>query len=91
MSTTEQPPSTATTITRGSVRDFFRRLFRERKLGAASLLVLLTFLLVGIFADYLAPHGMLDHDISRRLQGPSVEFPLGTDQFGRDQLSCVFR
>jgi len=89
MSTTEQPPSTATTIARGSVREFFTRLFRERKLGAASLLVLLTFLLVGIFADYLAPHGMLDHDISRRLQGPSVEFPLGTDQFGRDQLSRI--
>ena len=71
------------------LRQFFSRLFREKKLGALGLIIVVVFLLVGIFADVLATHGMLDHNISRRLEGPSADHPLGTDQFGRDVYSRV--
>ena len=42
---------------------------------------------VAIFADVLAPYGYDDQDISRMLLPPCREFPLGTDNFGRDILS----
>ena len=66
-----------------------KRLVREKPLGAVGALIFLGFLLVGIFADVLAPHGMTEQNLPRRLEGPSAEFPLGTDQYGRDQLSRI--
>ena len=71
------------------LRQTLSRLFREKKLGAVGLIIVVVFLLVGIFADVLATHGMLDHNIPRRLEGPSADHPLGTDQFGRDVYSRV--
>jgi len=66
-----------------------RRFAREKRIGAISGILVLLFLLVGIFADLLAPYGLRDQELSRRLLPPSAEWPLGTDQFGRDQLSRV--
>jgi peptide/nickel transport system permease protein len=37
---------------------FLGRLFREKPLGAAGGVVFILFLLCGIFAEFLAPHGM---------------------------------
>ena len=69
--------------------ELLRRFAREKRIGAISGILVLLFLLVGIFADLLAPYGLRDQDLSRRLLPPSAEWPLGTDQFGRDQLSRV--
>ena len=73
------------------VRHMLIRLFREKKLGAAGLVIVVLFLLVGIFADVLATHGIYEQNIFRRLEAPSAEFPLGTDQFGRDVYSRVVK
>jgi len=56
-------------------------------LGALGFLIVLGFLLVVIFADVLAPYPYTAQDIPARLTGPSAEYPLGTDQLGRDLLS----
>ena len=69
--------------------ELLRRFVREKRVGAISGVLVLLFLLVGIFADQLAPYGLRDQELSRRLLPPSAEWPLGTDQFGRDQLSRV--
>ena len=69
--------------------ELLRRFAREKRIGAISGILVLLFLLVGIFADLLAPYGLRDQELSRRLLPPSAEWPLGTDQFGRDQLSRV--
>lgn len=74
---------------RPAFADLVRRLFREKPIGAAGAILVLVFLLIGVFADQLAAYGMRDQDLSRRLLPPSAEWPLGTDQFGRDQLSRV--
>ena len=76
---------------RQGFRTFLKRLFREQKLGAAGAIVVLLFLLVGIFAEVLATHDIYTQDHHNELQGPSVQYPLGTDQFGRDLLSRVIR
>ena len=72
---------------RGLFVDFFHRLVREKPLGLLGAVIIALFVLVSVFADYLAPDPELEQDVTRRLQGSSVEHPLGTDHIGRDFLS----
>ncbi len=53
-------------------------------IGAALVLVQL---LAALLAPVLAPYDPLAQDVVHRLQGPSADFLLGTDKFGRDVLS----
>ena len=70
---------------------FLRRLFRDKPLGAAGGVIFVLFLLCGIFADVIAPHGMNDISPLSRLKPPSLEHPFGTDNLGRDMLSrCLY-
>lgn len=87
MSAVLQQPAEVLAPTRGRVANFFIRLFREKPLGAAGLLIFVLFLLCGIFADLLAPYGMNQISMSNRLKPPSARFWLGTDHLGRDMLS----
>lgn len=70
-------------------RRFAARLFRTKPLGAAGAVVFAIFLLSGIFAGALAPHGINETNLAHRLEPPSLQFPLGTDHLGRDLLSRV--
>lgn len=75
----------------GALGSFFRKLFREKRLGAAGAVVAIFFLLVGIFADVIAPYGMNEVDMGARMHSPSWEHPFGTDNLGRDLLSrCIY-
>jgi peptide/nickel transport system permease protein len=53
------------------------------------LIIVLAVLLASIFASQLAPHDPLDVDVYNRLQNPTWQHWLGTDQLGRDVLSRV--
>lgn len=83
------PLGTADVKKRGRLADFLVRLAREKPLGAASGIVVLVLLLVGIFADLLAPYGMNEIHLKDRLDGPSAQYWLGTDQLGRDLFSRI--
>ena len=63
-----------------------RRLVRN---PAAMFGLVIVVLVVGmaVFAPLLAPYDPNDQDLLLRLQAPSAEHWLGTDDFGRDQLS----
>jgi peptide/nickel transport system permease protein len=63
--------------------------FRTKPLGAAGLVVLVGFVLVGAGADFLAPQDPLQINFGSMLGAPSAQFWLGTDTFGRDVLSRV--
>jgi len=68
-----------------------RKLFREKRLGAAGAIVAVLFLFIGIFASVLAPYGMNEVNMGVRLQPPSWAHPFGTDNLGRDMLSrCIY-
>jgi peptide/nickel transport system permease protein len=68
-----------------------KRLFREKPLGAAGAVICLLFLFCGIFADVLAPYGMNEINPVKRLKPPSLDYPFGTDNLGRDVLSrCLY-
>ena len=72
---------------RSRLADFFVRLVREKPLGTISGIIVLIMVLVAIFADALAPFPYDEVNILDRMQGPSAEYLLGTDQLGRDLLS----
>jgi len=69
--------------------DLLIRLVKEKPLGTVGGIVTLIFLLVAIFAGLLAPYGYNDTNAVDRLQGPSTQYILGTDNLGRDLLSRI--
>ena len=74
---------------RSRLAEFFIRLVREKPLGTVCGIVILILILVGIFADVLAPYHYDEIHVPDRLQGSSVRYPLGTDQLGRDYMSLI--
>jgi len=67
-------------------RDGARRLLRNRLAMAGGIAIVLL-CLVAIFADVLAPLPYTKTNFGRLNEPPSRDFPLGTDQLGRDLLS----
>jgi peptide/nickel transport system permease protein len=65
-----------------------RRLLRRQPLGVAGAVVVLVLVIVAIFAPVLAPHGPKDTAFGQFVP-PGREFPMGTDNLGRDVLSRV--
>lgn len=63
------------------------RAFNANKTSWFGLGVFLLVVALAVAAPWIAPHDPLDQDIFAKLQGPSAEFPLGTDYFGRCILS----
>ena len=72
---------------RARLADFLIRLLKEQPLGTACGMIVLLLILVAIFADVLAPYPYKEMHLVDRLQGPSSQYLLGTDQAGRDLLS----
>ncbi|MDE0026238.1 MAG: ABC transporter permease [Spirochaetaceae bacterium] len=69
--------------------DFFKRLIREKPLGAVGMLISLSFLFVAVFADFIAPYPMNEIHLGENLLRPSAKYWLGTDNLGRDMLSQI--
>ncbi len=61
----------------------------RRPLGALGFIIVFLFLLMVIFAPYLAPYDFAEQDIANMLQGPSRAHLLGTDHLGRDLWSRI--
>jgi peptide/nickel transport system permease protein len=73
----------------GGSRRFLTRLVREKPLGTVGGVICVVFLFCGLFADLLAPYGMNQIMPINRFKPPSLQFPFGTDNLGRDILSRV--
>ena len=67
-------------------RDAWRRLLRN-KLAVAGGIVVILLVLLAVFADFLAPYPYTKTNFGRLNEGPSRDYPFGTDQVGRDMLS----
>ncbi len=62
-------------------------LSQRRIFGSVAALFLTLLVLAAAAASLLAPHDPLEMNKVTPLTGPSITFPMGTDQFGRDILS----
>ena len=72
---------------RNALTNFFVRLVKEKPLGFSSGTVILLLILVAIFGSELSPYPYTELHLIDRLEGPSLQYLLGTDQAGRDLLS----
>ncbi len=68
---------------------------RKNKIAVAGLVIITIFLIMAIFAPWLAPHDPLEQSLYSKLKPPfwaeggEWRYPLGTDDFGRDLLSRI--
>ena len=69
----------------------FWRVFRSSRMGMVGLVLLLAFVLMALTAPlYISPEDLgVANAPGEPLQPPSLEFPLGTDDFGRSVLDLV--
>ena len=65
---------------------FILRLCKD-PMGLIGFTLVTCFVIIAIFADFIAPFDPNKIDILNKLQGPSVNHFFGTDQLGRDTLS----
>lgn len=77
-----------------SVLDRQVEIFRGERLGQIGLFILVSFLLIGLFAPVIAPYSPQEtqrHDDNtvKRFEAPSAEHPFGTTRLGQDVLSQV--
>jgi peptide/nickel transport system permease protein len=63
--------------------------FFNRPLPVAGLVIIVIFILMAIFAPWLAPQDPYEMEMLNKLQPPTSEHLLGTDSLGRDTLSRV--
>ena len=90
---TETAATPKVTKSQTSLKKLVKRLFRS-KTGTAGLIIVLFVTLVAIFAPLLAPHDPAKADVINRLlppfwMGGNMDYPLGTDNLGRDILSRI--
>jgi peptide/nickel transport system permease protein len=69
-------------------RDTLRRL-RQHRVGMIGLVLAVLLLFVAVFGRYLAPYDPNKIDMEARFLPPTLEHPMGTDDFGRDTLSRI--
>ena len=67
---------------------FLRRLVPSPS-GAIGLIIVLVLIFCALFAEVLAPYNPNKMGLGGRFLPPSGDFPLGTDEFGRDMLSRI--
>ena len=79
---------TETIKTRSEVSEILRHLVRD-PLGLTGLIIVSLIVLAALFADWIVPYDPIALNIKDRLQGPSLNHLMGTDQLGRDTLSRV--
>jgi peptide/nickel transport system permease protein len=65
------------------------RRLRRSTTALAGVAIVAVLLVVAIFADVLAPRSPIASDQTHTFARPSWDYPLGTDQLGRDMLSRV--
>ena len=68
--------------------DAFRRL-RRHKLAMAGAAVVAVLIIAAVASPWVAPYDPVRMQPTEALQGPSLEHPMGTDEYGRDLLSRI--
>lgn len=70
----------------GPWREVWRRL-KKNKAAIFGLSIILLLVFAAVFADFIAPYGFDDQDLTAKFQTPNSQHWFGTDNFGRDIFS----
>ena len=81
------PPKKGTQIN-SYYSDSLRRL-KKNPLAIICIWVVVFLVLVAVFAPLIAPYNPNTQNLKNKLAAPSMEHPLGTDEYGRDILSRI--
>lgn len=65
------------------------RSFKKSKISLIGAGIVLFFIVLAVFGPAIAPQGMNEQDLTKRLLAPSGQHWFGTDDFGRDIFSRV--
>jgi len=65
------------------------RALRKNRLATVGAYMVLTLVMIGILAPWLAPHDPIEQNLGKPRRPPSLEYPMGTDEFGRCILSRI--
>ena len=82
----EDPRDGVRTQVRSNSLKFIFRLCKD-PMGLIGFTIVTCFVIIAVFADFIAPFDPNKIDILNKLQGPSANHFFGTDQLGRDTLS----
>jgi peptide/nickel transport system permease protein len=63
--------------------------FVDNRLAVIGLLIIVCLVLIAMLAPWIAPYDPIATDLGNRLQPPSAENYLGTDEVGRDIFSRI--
>jgi peptide/nickel transport system permease protein len=83
------PTGTAENLPRVSEWHRLLRVFFFRRVVIFGTVVILAFIIVAIFAPFIAPYDPYKQNLNEILAQPSKEHLLGTDSLGRDTLSRI--
>jgi ABC-type dipeptide/oligopeptide/nickel transport system permease subunit len=72
-----------------SLLSIFWRRYRRNALALIGLVLVIFFVVVAIFAPWIAPYHYNDQNLMNTWKAPSAEHILGTDDLGRDQFSRI--
>lgn len=84
-----RPVTVGITLLRRSWHSRTARQFRSNSLNIVGLVIVLTIVFAALFAPYLTPHEPTDQNLHERLEPPSSENLLGTDQLGQDVFTRI--
>lgn len=65
------------------------RSFKRNKSAVVGLVMIISLLIIAIFAPQISPYDPLTQSVINKYQGPSAAHWLGTDNYGRDVLSRI--
>ncbi len=71
---------------RSFYQDAFSRL-KKSPTAIVGLIIVFIFIIIAVFAPYIAPYDPFEMNLINRQEAPSWEHPFGTDFFGRDVMS----
>lgn len=66
-----------------------RRRWQLTPAALVGLVIVLIYLALALFGETIAPFSYTEQNFSATLRSPSLQYPFGTDQFGRDIFSRV--
>lgn len=76
-------------VSAGSALSSVIRAFNTNKASWVGLGMFLLVVILALLAPVIAPHDPIEQNIFDKLEGPSAEYWLGTDTFGRDIFSRI--